>query len=113
MSNEQKKFLKSIKRRKLIVVISQILIVVAFFVIWEYLANKNIINSFVFSKPSKIFNTIINLAIDNNFNLECIGCSFDSNINVKLYLQELKGFINSIYKLYKKYYSILEKNNFI
>ena len=59
MSNEQKKFLKSIKRRKLIVVMSQILIVVAFFGIWEYLANKNIINSFVFSKPSKIINTII------------------------------------------------------
>ena len=54
MSNEQKKFLKSIKRRKLIVVMSQILIVVAFFGIWEYLANKNIINSFVFSKPSTI-----------------------------------------------------------
>lgn len=66
MSNEQKKFLKSIKRRKLIVVISQILIIVAFFGIWEYLANKNIINSFVFSKPSKIINTIINLAVQNN-----------------------------------------------
>ena len=66
MSNEQKKFLKSIKRRKLIVVISQILIVVAFFGIWEYLATKNIINSFVFSKPSKIINTIINLGVQNN-----------------------------------------------
>ena len=66
MSNEQKKFLKSIKRRKLIVVISQRLIIVAFFGIWEYLANKNIINSFVFSKPSKIVNTIINLAVQNN-----------------------------------------------
>ena len=66
MSNEQKKFLKSIKRRKLIVLMSQILIVVAFFGIWEYLANKNIINSFVFSKPSKIINTIINLGIQNN-----------------------------------------------
>ena len=66
MSNEQKKFLKSIKRRKLIVVMSQILIVVAFFGIWEYLANKNIRNSFVFSKPSKIINTIINLGIQNN-----------------------------------------------
>ena len=66
MSNERKKFLKSIKRRKLIVVISQILIIVAFFGIWEYLANKNIINSFVFSKPSKIVNTIINLAVQND-----------------------------------------------
>lgn len=59
------------------------------------------------------FYNLLDLAIDNNFNLECIGCSFDSKINVKLYLQELKGFINSVYKLYKKYHSILEKNNFI
>lgn len=59
------------------------------------------------------FYNLLDLAIDNNFNLECIGCSFDSKINVKLYLQELKGFINSVYKIYKKYHSILEKNNFI
>ena len=32
----------------------------------KYLSNKNIINSFVFSKPSKIINTIINLGIQNN-----------------------------------------------
>ena len=76
MSNEQKKFLKSIKRRKLIVVISQILIVVAFFGIWEYLANKNIINSFVFSKPSKIINTIINLCIHIFVTLEEVIIAF-------------------------------------
>lgn len=66
MSNEQKLFLKNIKKRKLIVFISQILIVVLFFGIWEYLANKNIINTFVFSKPSKIISTIISLIQQNN-----------------------------------------------
>ncbi len=66
MSEEQRKFIKKIKMRKFIVTLSQILIVILFFGMWEYLANKNIINSFVFSKPSKIINTIINLGMQNN-----------------------------------------------
>lgn len=66
MSEEQRKFIKKIRLRKLIVTLSQILIVILFFGMWEYLANKNIINSFVFSKPSKIINTIINLGVQNN-----------------------------------------------
>ena len=66
MSNEQKKYLKKIKTRKWGIIFSQIIIVILFLGIWEYLAQKNIINSFVFSSPSKIFETIINLALQNN-----------------------------------------------
>lgn len=66
MSKEQKKYLKKMRIKKLTILLIQIFIVVQFFIVWEILANNNIINSFVFSKPSKIFNTIINLAIDNN-----------------------------------------------
>lgn len=66
MSREQKKYLKKMRIKKLTILIIQIFIVIQFFIVWEILANNNIINSFVFSKPSKIFNTIINLAIDNN-----------------------------------------------
>ncbi len=66
MSVEQKSFLKRRKLRKIGIIISQILIVVLFLGTWELLARKNIINTFVFSSPSKIFDTIINLAIKNN-----------------------------------------------
>ena len=66
ISNEQKKYLKSIKVKKFIIISIQLIIVFIFFALWEYLANKNIINTFVFSKPSKILDTIINLAINNN-----------------------------------------------
>ena len=66
ISNEQKKYLKSIKVKKFIIISIQLFIVFIFLALWEYLANKNIINTFVFSKPSKIFDTIINLAINNN-----------------------------------------------
>lgn len=53
--------------------------------------------------------SLIDIAIDNSFNLECVGTEMDikNNPNVKLYFQELKGTINAIYKLYKKYEDIL------
>ena len=66
MSKDQKKYLRKIKIRKYIILFSQIIIIIAFFGIWEYLDNKNIINTFVFSKPSKIFDTILNLITQNN-----------------------------------------------
>lgn len=66
MSNEQKRYLKSLKVRKIIVLFWQIFIIIAFLGIWEILARKNIINNFVFSRPSKILETIINLAVQGN-----------------------------------------------
>ena len=66
MSREQKEYLRSLRVKKINILVIQILLVIQFFIVWEILANNNVINSFVFSKPSKIFNTIINLAIDNN-----------------------------------------------
>ena len=66
MSSEQRKYLKKLRLRKYLVIFCQILIVIAFFGFWEYLANKNIINTFVFSKPSKILETIIGLIEANN-----------------------------------------------
>lgn len=66
MSDKQKEFLRKNKIYKLKVIFYQILIVVSFIFLWEILANNNIINSFIFSSPSKIIKTIINLAIDNN-----------------------------------------------
>ena len=66
MSNDQQKYLKKLKLRKIFILICQILIVISFLSLWEILANKNIINTFVFSKPSKILETIINLINQNN-----------------------------------------------
>lgn len=61
----QYKYIKSIKRRKTLVLLSQILISIIFFVIWELLAKYKIINPFIFSSPSRIIKTIINL-FENN-----------------------------------------------
>lgn len=66
MTNEQKSFLKRRKIRRITIIIIQILIVVFFLLTWELLASKNIINNFVFSKPSKIWETILNLITTHN-----------------------------------------------
>ena len=67
MSAKQEKYLKSIKREKLFILLCQITFITIFLITWELLSRKEIINPFIFSSPSKIFKTIINLY--NNFNL--------------------------------------------
>ena len=66
MSESQKKFLKKVKKEKIIITFWQIFIVVLFFTLWEFLANKNIINPFIFSSPSRISITIKNLYISGD-----------------------------------------------
>ena len=66
MSDAQRKFLKKLKLRKYFVITCQILIVIGFFGLWELLASKNLINTFVFSRPSEIIETIVGLVASNN-----------------------------------------------
>ena len=66
MSKEQKEFLKKYKLNKLVILFVQIIIIVIFFGTWEYLSKNNIINSFVFSSPSKVINTIYGLYLKEN-----------------------------------------------
>lgn len=66
MSLEQKKYLKKIKRDKAIIFLIQISLTLLFIISWELLSKYNIINSFIFSSPSKIIKCIYNLAINNN-----------------------------------------------
>ena len=52
-------YLKNIKREKRNIFIYQILILVGFLILWEVLAKLNIINTFLFSKPSDIYKLFI------------------------------------------------------
>lgn len=64
MSIEHKLYLKKLKKEKVFIISIQILITLLFLIIWEVLSKYNIINSFIFSSPSKIINTIYNLYLD-------------------------------------------------
>ena len=65
MSNEHKLYLKEKKRNKLFIFIFQILIFIIFIFLWQILADLKIINTFIFSSPKKVFNTIISLYNQN------------------------------------------------
>lgn len=61
LSEERKQYIKSKKREKRIIHITQISVLVIFLVLWEVLAKLNIIDSFIMSSPSRIWQTFMNL----------------------------------------------------
>lgn len=65
ISEDRKKYLKKIKFNKITVLVTQILILIAFIALWEILANAKIINSFITSSPSRIFDTFMNMKENN------------------------------------------------
>lgn len=64
-SKERKEYLKNKKKKKILVLFTQIFILIAFLAIWEILANKGIIDSFMMSQPSRIWNTLTNLGSED------------------------------------------------
>lgn len=54
LSKAQQKYLLCLRKHKRIVRISRILILFSFLFLWEFTANVGIIDSFIFSSPSKI-----------------------------------------------------------
>ena len=76
MSEDRKKYLRKIRKNKISVILTQLLILIIFIIGWELLANKGIIDSFITSQPSRILNTFFilfnpprNVAKDRNLNL--------------------------------------------
>lgn len=61
ISEARKKYLKNIKKNKILILTTQISIVVIFIILWEVLANQGVIDSFIMSNPSRIWNTLLNL----------------------------------------------------
>lgn len=61
LSPARKNYLKKLKKEKLKIRITQVSILIIFILLWEVLANHNIIDSFITSKPSKIAETFINM----------------------------------------------------
>lgn len=66
ISFEQKKFIKKIRLTKLLILLSQIALFVLIIFIWQILADKEIINTFITSSPRNIIKTLITLYQDNN-----------------------------------------------
>lgn len=64
-SLDRKQYLKKIRRNKIAVISTQVLIVIVFIALWEILANQGVIDSFITSQPSRIVNTFLHLSQNN------------------------------------------------
>ena len=65
MSEERKKYIRNIRAKKIFVLLTQIIILVAFLGMWEILANEGKIDSFITSSPSRILKTFANFSSNN------------------------------------------------
>ncbi|HZJ58567.1 MAG TPA: ABC transporter permease [Clostridia bacterium] len=61
VSKEHAKYIAKIKRNKLMVRLSQAIILIAFIALWELAARLHFIDAFITSQPSRIISTIRNL----------------------------------------------------
>ncbi len=74
-SLEHQLFIKKYKKEKRIIYFFQIMIITVFLIIWEILGNCHIINTFLFSSPSKIINNLWSL-LKNGSLFVHIGVTF-------------------------------------
>ena len=61
ISKERKEYLKKVKRKNKLIFLTQISILIIFLGVWEILARKGIIDSFLMSQPSRIVATFLHL----------------------------------------------------
>jgi NitT/TauT family transport system permease protein len=65
-SHEHYKYLKKIKTTQILIRIFQITIIVFSLIIWQLLADLNVINTFISSSPKEVIRTLISLHNTNN-----------------------------------------------
>jgi len=80
-SDEHKLYLKNIKRNKMFIVISQISILFLLIFLWELSSRLGWINSFIYSSPSKILNTIIELHQSGNLYIHIFTTVYETIIS--------------------------------
>ena len=88
-----------IKYRKKIFLID-IIIVLLFFLIWELLSSHGVINSFIFSSPSKMIKSLYTLAITGNLSIHILTTLKEIIISFSLGL--IISFLLSIVLYYNK-----------
>ena len=81
MSKGYRDYLKSQKVFNIVVHITRFLVLVLFIIIWQILADKNIINSFITSSPREILKTIMSLYKDNSLFLHIFTTVYETIIS--------------------------------
>ena len=107
------KYIKKYKKKKLIIKVTQILLLIVIVTIWQFLSDKNYINSFISSSPKRIVKTIINLINQKNLWIhiyttikECI-ISFTITTFLSLFISIVLYYFDTLYKIIDPYLTIL------
>ena len=90
-SLKYKNYLRKIKKNKRLVLFFQILIITFFLIIWEISSNNGLINSFLFSKPSLVYKTLLSLLKANNLFNHIIATT--KEVLISFILASVIGFI--------------------
>lgn len=90
-SKEHKEYLKKRKKNKRIVLFFQIFIVIFFLGIWELASSTGLINSFLASSPTQVFNTFISLIKTNNLSNHIYTTTYE--VLISFFLASIIGFI--------------------
>ena len=93
-SEEHKKYLKKLRKEKVIVFIFRILIISIFLIAWELLSDYKIINSFTSSSPIKATKTIIELFRDGSL-IKHIGVTL-YEVLISFFIASIVGMITAI-----------------
>ena len=105
-SKEHINYIKEYKKRKRFIIFIQLLIIISFLLIWQVLADFEYINTFLFSSPKNVVNTLIKM--NKNDLLNHIGITFYETI-ISFLIASLVGlFIASILWLNKTLAEILD-----
>ncbi len=94
-SSEHIKYIKRLKHRKFIIRFIQLFIVIFLIFLWQFLADNEIINTFISSSPKKVIDTIINLHKSNNLYPHILTTLYETLISFSL--GSLIGFIIAIF----------------
>ena len=113
MSEEHKRYLKKRKREKIITIFIQISISIIIITIWQILANKHWINTFISSSPKEIIKTVIKLYNDGSLFHHIFITSYEVIISfifgtaIGIIIASILWRFNFLYKILDPYLTIL------
>lgn len=100
-------------KNKLLIHTIQLTILFSFLIIWEFLSRENIINSFIFSSPTKIVKCILNLYKNNNLinhiliTLKEIIISFGLSIFISFIIAIIFYEIPTLFKIFEPFLNVI------
>ena len=111
-SKEHIQFLKCEKRKNFIIKFFQIIIIVLFLILWQILADTNVINTFITSSPKEVINTLIKLNNEGLFEHIFVTVyetifSFTLGTIIGLVIATILWWNNYLFKIFDPYLTIL------